>query len=139
MPSPNLSDEATRTSPTLDRSRSNLAEAARKSHLLRQIVLYSFVAGVAAEIWESLAPLFGIPLLVMFVMWCVADAREQGRPIGRVWGMLLILAFVMAFPADVFRTHGWAGFKVLLKSIAFFGIVRFGLSIAPLIQFYVNR
>ena len=45
------------------------------------------------EIWESLALLFGIPLLVMAVMWSFADARESGHPVGRFWGILLLLAF----------------------------------------------
>ena len=127
------------TSTPPDESRSNLTDADRKSQLLRHMVLYSLVAGVASEFWSSLSPLFGMPLLVLSVIWCQANAREQARPIGRVWVLFLLLTFAISYPVYVFRTHGMAGFKVLLYSMAFFAVMLFCLNIVPLLRLWLDR
>ncbi len=103
------------------------------------MLLYSFVVSVASEVWPSLIALFSIPLLVMAVMWCFADARESEHPVGRIWGILLLLAFAIVFPVYVFRTHGIAGFKVLFFAIVFFCLVLLSLNSMSLIQLWLNR
>lgn len=74
-------------------------------------VMYTFVPG---EDDREMDLLLGLPLLVLVVSWCFADAGQRGFRMGRLMKVLLALAFLLAFPLYAFRTRGIRGLILLL-------------------------
>lgn len=54
-----------------------------------------------------------LPLLVLGVSWCFADAAERNFKIGLVLKILLVLFWIIGFPIYLFRTRKLKAFKTL--------------------------
>jgi hypothetical protein len=64
-----------------------------------------------------LQTLLGLPILVLSIAWCFADARQRGHRIGRLMKLLLVLCLALAFPIYLFQTRGRRGAITLLQTL----------------------
>ncbi len=91
--------------------------AARKRHIVLGLLAYSAVLGViACFLPEENSPrdfFLSLPLLVLGIMWCLADAAERGHQIGRVMQISLVLVFIVALLIYLFQTRGLGAFKTI--------------------------
>src|SRR5262245_16305665 len=55
--------------------------------------------------------LLGVPLLVLSIAWCYADAAERGFRIGGPTRALLVGLFAIGFPLYVFQSRGAGGIR----------------------------
>ncbi|MFN8857208.1 MAG: hypothetical protein ACK50P_16700 [Planctomycetaceae bacterium] len=93
----------------------------RKRWLVAMLFVASALLGIAGcfidEEDSVLELLLGLPLLVLSIAWCFADARERGHRLGRVMRLLLVLSFALALPIYLFQSRGWRGIITLLQVV----------------------
>jgi hypothetical protein len=97
--------------------------AKRKQRIMIMLLGYAVLLGlVYAVVWGEEGPVEDdpavdfvvfLPLLILSVLWCHADANERNHRIGRFMGLALVFLFGVAFPIYLFRTRGISGFKTL--------------------------
>jgi len=58
----------------------------------------------------------GLPILILAIVWCQADADERGRRISKPMKVCPVLFFMPAFPIYIFQTRGLSGFKTLFRT-----------------------
>jgi hypothetical protein len=87
----------------------------------RRILYVLFVAATIVGLWVGYSPgmdgstevALHLALLIPALWWCFTDADQRGFRIGAIHSILLVLAFLIAFPVYLFRTRGLAGFKTV--------------------------
>lgn len=95
--------------------------AAKKQRIIFWLFVYhaavGFIEGLSSIDDPMLTFLFTVPIYIMVLSWCYADANERGRQLSKGESTSLILFFIVAFPIYLFRTRGIRGFQTLMLSL----------------------
>ncbi|WP_029247979.1 hypothetical protein [Schlesneria paludicola] len=91
----------------------------------RRIVVWLFVYSAALGAIYCFLPagdrlidgLASLPISILALSWCSADANERGRGFGKLASTTLVLFFVVAFPIYLFRTRGIRALKALFLTL----------------------
>ncbi len=88
-----------------------------KRYFIKLLLAYAAVLGiVSAFIFEddtSLDVPLSLPIIILGVAWCFADAAQREHYMGRLMSLFLVLFFLLALPIYLFRTRGLGAFKTL--------------------------
>ena len=107
-------------------SMSNLAD--EKKGILVKILAYcvfaGFISGLLTEANPVLEFLIGLPVTILIFTWCLNDAIQRDRRIGKVMRIGLILFGYVAFPIYIFQTRGFIkGIETLIIASIFFAVM----------------
>jgi peptidoglycan/LPS O-acetylase OafA/YrhL len=95
---------------------------ARKRRIILLLIAASAVLGAVTPLMSesavgAYAPAIGLPFVALGIAWCIADAKERGRRIGRSVTLLLVLLFVVGFTIYLFQTRGLGAFRTLAMTL----------------------
>lgn len=99
--------------------------AARKRRIVMMLLAYSAILGVIScflpEEASALDGIVSLPILILGISWCFADAAQRGHRIGRLTIILLIFLFIVGLPIYLFQTRGIGAVKTLASAMMLVG------------------
>ncbi len=81
----------------------------------------------------------GLPMLILAIIWCYADAEVRDYRIGKITRLGLVMFFIIAFLIYVFRTRGLRGFKTLGLTALFVAAMAACFFAAGLLTVYIRH
>jgi hypothetical protein len=116
--------------------------AAQKRRIVMLLLGYSTLLGIIScflpEAKTPLDFLVGLPLLILGIMWCTADATQRNHRIGRVMKWLLILLFIVGMPIYLFQTRGLGGIKAIAVAMVLVAAMYFCAFATAFVTLYVG-
>jgi hypothetical protein len=88
----------------------------KKRRIILLLLAYAAILGVILSFLpeeESSLDVFGLPYLIMGIVWCFIDASEHDHRIGSPMKLVLVFFFLVGFPIYLFQTRGLRAFKTL--------------------------
>lgn len=99
--------------------------AVRKRNFLLALFAYAGILGMLVvfipEDDKLLGFVLGLPIIVLAIAWCYADAEQRAHSIGKRMRIAMILFFAAAFPIYAFQTRGIAGILTIAMAIGLAG------------------
>lgn len=116
-----------------DANHSTPRSSNRKRRISIALLAYAAFLGIICiflpEDDQVLDLLVTLPMLILAVAWCHADANQRDHVMGGFMRISLVLLFAIAFPVYVFQTRGLSGFKTLMLTFLF-GVAMFACLMA---------
>ena len=117
--------------------------AAKKRIRIVLMLMHSAIIGVATcFLPDEETPLdvaLSLPIVILAISWCFVDAAERGHRIGRLTKLLLMLLFLVGYPAYLFQTRGVGALKTLALTMALVCVMFLCMAVTSVTTLYVGE